>query len=135
MMTYPSQATDDELIHKAIFARGSHCEFASIFNAQARAIHENAVKHGWWEGGPEARNIGELIALVHSELSEALEAMRHGNPPDEHLPQFDNMTVELADAVIRIMDMASGLGLRLGEAIEAKHRYNIQREYKHGKKF
>ena len=131
---YPSKAADDDLIHREIFARGGHCEFAPIFNAQARAIHENAVKHGWWEGGPEARNIGELIALVHSELSEALEALRHGNPPDEHLPQFSSLEVELADVVIRVADLAAGLGLRLGEAIEEKHRYNIKRTYRHGGK-
>jgi NTP pyrophosphatase (non-canonical NTP hydrolase) len=131
---YPAQATDDELIHQHIFARGHHCDFAVVFNAQARAIHENAVKHGWWEGGAEARNIGELIALVHSELSEALEAMRQGNPADEHLPQFSSLEVELADVVIRVADLAAGLGLRLGEAIEEKHRYNIKRTYRHGGK-
>ena len=40
-----------------------------------KEIHENAVKHGWWE---EERNFGELIALCHSELSEALEEARSG---------------------------------------------------------
>ena len=41
----------------------------------AREIHEIAVEHGWWE---EERSFGEIVALCHSELSEALEADRLG---------------------------------------------------------
>ena len=47
----------------------------------AKEIHQNAVDKGFWY---EDRNEGECIALMHSELSEALEAVRHGNPQDEH---------------------------------------------------
>ena len=94
-------------------------------------IHRNAVAHGWWETD---RCYGELIALVHSELSEALESFREDNPPDKHLPQFDGAVVELADAVIRIMDMAEAHGWPLAEAICAKHEYNKTRTMKHGGK-
>ncbi len=72
---------------------------------------------------------------MHSELSEALEAMRHGNPPDDKIPEFSGVEAELADAVIRIFDYAGARGLRLGEAIVAKAQFNKSRPPKHGKQF
>jgi len=95
--------------------------------------HKTAIDHGWWDGD---RNDGELIALMHSELSEALEAMRHGDKPSEHIPDFSGVEEELADVVIRIMDYAAARGHRVAEAIGAKIAYNQFRSYKHGgKKF
>lgn len=85
----------------------------------------------WWvdleTGEPKERNIGELIALVHSELSEALEAHRK-DLMDDKLPNRKGLEVELADAVIRIFDMAGGLGLDLGGAFVEKMAYNANRE-------
>lgn len=72
---------------------------------------------------------------MHSELSEALEALRHGNPMDDHIPEFTGVEAELADVVIRVMDYACSRNLRLGEAIVAKMAYNTTRENKHGKLF
>lgn len=97
-------------------------------------VHGNAVAHGWWEGGGE-RNIGEALALMHSELSEALEAARAGFPQDQKLPEYDNFTVELADCIIRIFDLAGGMGLDLVGALLAKHEFNKSRPFKHGKTF
>ena len=104
----------------------------TIIDLLAKDIHENAVNKGFWEGD---RNDGECIALMHSELSEALEAMRHGNPPDKHCPEFDNATVELADCIIRILDFAAARNMNIGEALFAKMNFNATREYKHGKRF
>ncbi|KKL73104.1 hypothetical protein LCGC14_2078290, partial [marine sediment metagenome] len=70
-----------------------------------------------------------------SELSEALEAIRHGNPPDDKIPEFNGYEAELADCVIRIMDVAIARNLRVAEAIVAKMAFNEGRPYKHGKEF
>ena len=96
-------------------------------------VHGNAVAHGWWEDSGE-RNVGEALALMHSELSEALEAARANFPVDKKVP-FDNFTVELADCIIRIFDLADGMHLQLVEALLAKHEYNQTRPHKHGKVF
>jgi len=92
--------------------------------------HLAALKSGWWtdpETGEKAeRNIGELLALIHSEISEALEGYRKGKM-DDHLPNRKSIEVELADAVIRICDLAGYLQLNLGGAIQEKVFYNQQR--------
>ena len=105
--------------------------FARIFDHVAKEVNQTAIEKGWWKG---ERNEGELICLMHSELSEALEALRHGNPPDSHIPEFAGVEAELADVVIRIMDFSAAKGYRVGEAIEAKIAYNKGREHMHGGK-
>jgi NTP pyrophosphatase (non-canonical NTP hydrolase) len=87
----------------------------------------NAAK-GFWESD----NTGEKIALMHSELSEALEADRKKLVSD-HIPNFTGIEEELADCMIRILDFAGHHRLRLGEAIIEKALYNLSRPYKHGK--
>ncbi len=85
--------------------------------------HGQARECGWWD---KERNKGELIALIHSELSEGLEGLRK-DLQDDHLPQFKSIEVELADAMIRILDMAGAYNYRLGEAFAAKMEYNRNR--------
>lgn len=129
-------------------------------NALEDTIHGIAVDHGWWEKDPilekaiqhlradpettatadaleekyGKRNTAEAIALIHSELSEALEGDRHGNPPSEHIPEFSALEEELADVVIRALDFGKGTNLRVAEAIVAKVAFNESRPYKHGGK-
>lgn len=94
-----------------------------------RIAHWNEHQ-GFWQ----SENVGEKIALMHSELSEALE--QHRKPhPDEHLPHMDGFTIELADCIIRILDFCGRNHLPLGQCFLAKLKYNLSRPYMHGKKF
>lgn len=111
----------------------SDCEFVQSFNAMANDVHCTAIEKGWWQ---EDRSDGELISLHHAELSEALEGLRHGNPPDDKIPEFNTAEVELADVIIRIMDHAQKRGWRVAEALVAKAAFNKNRPVRHGgKKF
>jgi len=108
-------------------------DFISSFRHTSRAVHEIAVDKGWWEVD---RNDGEMIALMHSELSEALEGLRRGNKESEHIKGFTAVEEELADVVIRIMDYAVSREQDIALAIVKKIEFNSGREYKHGgKKF
>ncbi len=105
--------------------------FVREFNAVAGMVHRTAVDKGWWD---HPRNDGEIIALMHSELSEALEGLRHGNPASDHIPEFTAVEEELADVIVRIMDMGPGRGWRIAEALAAKLEFNANRPHKHGGK-
>jgi hypothetical protein len=97
-------------------------------NQYASLCHDDNIK--WWRdiktGEPLERNKGELIALMHSELSEALEGVRK-NLQDEKLPHRKAEEVELADALIRIFDYAGAYGLDLDGAFWEKRAYNAKR--------
>lgn len=97
----------------------------------ALAARVHVANEKWWRdletGVPVSRNVGELLMLVVSELAEALEGHRKGLPDDKlaHRPMFE---VEIADAIIRLLDIAAGLGLDLGGAFEEKMAFNATRE-------
>jgi len=143
--------------------RITRLQFLNSFNSIAAKIHETAIMKGWWDqktaedwmqeiagngkiyslieafeagqANPE-RNKGEMISLMHSELTECLEALRAGNPKDDKIPGHSGMAAELADTIIRIMDFDIAFGIGVANALIAKIEYNETRPYKHGgKKF
>ena len=132
-----------------------------MLNELAKEIHENAVAHGWWD---EPRSFGEVDALCHSELSEALEEHRDGRPmlwfrcPDDWnacdedsqdiCESYDGndctlfrgqrkpegVAVEMADCIIRILDWCGKEGIDIDKIIRLKMEYNKTRPYRHGGK-
>ena len=87
--------------------------------------HGIAKECGWWDQ-KNPRSVPELLMLCVSELAEAMEGDRK-DLMDDHLPHRKMLEVELADAVIRILDMGGGLGLDVAGAIAEKLEYNTER--------
>lgn len=107
-----------------------HWTLAISVNTLVRECHSRARANGWYQNGdgsPKERNVGEMIALCHSELGEALEGHRKGRN-DDHLPERPSIEVELADAIIRICDLAGYLNIDLGGAVLDKLAFNDGRE-------
>lgn len=116
-------------------------------------IHAVNVKNGFWED-KETKNMGETLMLVVTELAEALEAHRKGHYADMYKYRKLNFTPlsitfkenfethiknsfedELADVIIRMLDLCEGFGIDIETHIRLKLEYNKTREYKHGKKY
>jgi hypothetical protein len=131
-----------------------------MLNEMAKEIHENAVAHGWWD---DERKLPEIVALCHSELSEALEEYRDGKPmeyctciedrkPCEGITcdcweSFDGscknnclvskpegIAVEMVDCIIRCLDYLAHESVDIDGVMARKMEYNEGRPYKHGGK-
>ncbi len=104
-------------------------------------IHEYAIGHGWWDG---ERSMGDVIANIHSEVSEAWEDYRNGKDlleiwyvgalADGAARKPCGFPTEMADTVIRVLDLCEHLGIDLEAVIEEKMAYNRTRPFRHGGK-
>ncbi len=103
--------------------------FVAAFNVLAEEISETAKSKGWTKG-----NDSEAIMLMVTELAEACEALRHGNPADDHIPDFSGVEAELADVIIHIMHFSHIRNLDVGQAVVAKIEFNKTRPERHGGK-
>lgn len=92
-------------------------------NKMCNEAFEIAKANGWHE---EEREMGTILALIHSEVSEALEADRKRDK--------ENFEEELADVCIRVFDLCGSKGIDLDSAIKRKMEDNKKRSYKHGGK-
>lgn len=132
-----------------------------LFKHLAKRVHTNAIKHGFWDeaktvylqriepGNDESPwtsdyslqhwvdelIISQKLALIHSEVTEALEALRDGISPSKAIPPHSCLEEELADVIIRILDLAGWMSLDIGSALRAKVSYNEGRPHKHGRGF
>lgn len=124
-----------------------------MLNELADQIHKNAREKGFYD---KDRNIGEMLALIHSEVSEALEADRAAcklcrlDPvqmgyifncnSSPFIEKYNSLVKgsfgeEMADIIIRVLDLCAYKNINIENHIKAKMRYNSLREYKHGKKY
>ena len=130
-----------------------------MLNKLATEIHENAKSKGFFDS---EKNIGEMLCLIHSEVSEALEADRkklytnlseiklkglsdanYGdsfNAEEAFKSEFEysvknTFEDELADVIIRVLDLCAFKGIDIESHIKAKMRYNASRPHKHGKSY
>jgi len=121
-----------------------------MLNKLSQEIHKDNLVKGFWEdqekilktfSGQEELTSSVLktfnaqrIALMHSELSEAVEADRK-NLMDDKLSEYKGLDVELADCLIRILDFCGYHKIDLDTIVSKKLEYNRSREYKHGKSY
>ena len=126
-----------------------------MINKLSKEIHQNAIEKGFYEG---KKNIAEMLMLIVTEVAEACEADRKDNHVDLDMFERDLKTNsihgkdyafknsfqiqvkntfedELADIMIRVMDLAGYMKIDLEKHIELKMKYNSLREHKHGKSY
>lgn len=133
-MCVPPTPEDDDMLIGTALDQLEKAQKIKTINALVRDAHQNAIDKGWYE---EPRTFAELIALMHSELSEALEDYRAGRAINEIYYEGEKpcgIPIELADVLIRIFDTCGYYGIDLEEAIEEKMRYNATRPQRHGGK-
>lgn len=121
-----------------------------MLNEIAKEAHDNAIRKGFWESD----NVPEKLMLVVTEIAEACESLRTVRPLTVDQESFDRIESltdsfdgtfklvvkdsfgdEIADAIIRLLDLTEHLGIDIDTHVRLKMRYNAGRERKHGKGF
>jgi len=142
---------------EAYYAALQKFKSAPTLNTLAQQCHQTAKDKGFWDNENSRRSIGELLMLVTSELAEALEADRKGrycayireeekrameviDGQEQYAAQFithikDTFEDEIADAIIRLLDLCAHCNIDIDFHVRAKMRYNQGRERLHGKKY
>ena len=111
-------------------------DFDVVCRILGNDIYQNAKKKGFWTNDQGDLTDVMKLTLAIGEIIEAVRTLQEGkDAPSEKIPGFTVYEEEIADAIIRLMDLAFGRNLRIGEAALAKNEYNKTREYLHGKKF
>jgi len=118
-----------------------NAKFKETFGVLCSVVHKSAYSKGFWNpdiscNKPDTQECAVKAALIHGEVSEFVEAIRMPQMlPDKHLKNRMNYEVELADIVIRVMDLAEALRVDLASVILEKIQFNKSREPMHGKTF
>jgi NTP pyrophosphatase (non-canonical NTP hydrolase) len=125
--------------------------FVAAFKDLQADAHRTMQEKGWWDSrrkletaaahhSPElcefakVTNQLSMLMLMVTEIAECAEGLRHGNPPDDKIPNFTAAEAELADVILRIMDKAEAYGWDVAGAIIAKAEMNKGRAHMHGGK-
>lgn len=134
-------------------AEHAAADFVESFNFIAGVHHSLMRSKGFWKAEDDICDLleaanrpdlfqavlaafdGQKIALQTSEASEALEGLRHGNGPDDKIPQYTAAEAEFADVILRMMDHAHARGWDVAGALVAKFKMNATRANMHGKQF
>lgn len=101
-------------------------QLAAALNVLANDIHDDSVSAGWWDDGEDKYVLATKLMLVVSEVAEAMEGLRK-DQWDDHLPHRKMVEVEVADALIRLLDFSSALNMDIGSAVMEKLEYNRNR--------
>lgn len=109
-------------------------------NSLATEIHRTAIQKGWWAG--EGRDVGTVLCLIHSEVSEALEEWRNGygfteirwEPTGAGRTKPEGFPIEMADVIIRVLDACARWHIDIDDAVSVKMAYNETRPFRHGGK-
>lgn len=120
---------DGSLGHVGEFA---DADCARALNALAAVAHASAAEKGFWE---RDINFAEAAALMHSEISEAVEAERRGIEDSPHIDGYSAVAEELADTILRVLDWCGARKIDIGGAVFAKLKFNRTRPFRHGKEF